>query len=105
MTPWRWGGTPFADGCFPTPDGRARMVPIKQVAPAEPLARWPMTLNTGRYRDQWHSMTRTGLSPRLASHRREPVVEDRKSVVVGKGVSVRVDLGGSRRIKKKKKKT
>src|SRR3546814_11954590 len=34
-----------------------------------------MTLNTGRYRDQWHSMTRTGLSPRLASHRREPLVE------------------------------
>src|SRR3546814_2304930 len=75
MTPWRWGGTPFADGCFPTPDGRARMLPVKQVAPAEPLARWPMTLNTGRYRDQWHSMTRTGLSPRLASHRREPLVE------------------------------
>src|SRR3546814_18126870 len=34
-----------------------------------------MTRNTGRYRDQWHSMTRTGLSPRLASHRREPLVE------------------------------
>src|SRR3546814_8749538 len=42
MSPWRWGGTPFTHGCFPTPDGRARMLPIKQVAPAEPLARWPI---------------------------------------------------------------
>ena len=33
-----------------------------------------MTLNTGRYRDQWHSMTRTALSPRLSQHRREPLV-------------------------------
>jgi assimilatory nitrate reductase catalytic subunit len=36
---------------------------------------WPLTLNTGRYRDQWHTMTRTGLSPRLARHREEPLVE------------------------------
>ena len=34
-----------------------------------------MTLNTGRYRDQWHTMTRTGLSPKLARHREEPLVE------------------------------
>ena len=34
-----------------------------------------MTLNTGRYRDHWHTMTRTGLSPRLARHRDEPRVE------------------------------
>jgi assimilatory nitrate reductase catalytic subunit len=32
-------------------------------------------LNTGRYRDQWHTMTRTGLSPKLSHHRREPLVE------------------------------
>jgi assimilatory nitrate reductase catalytic subunit len=34
-----------------------------------------MTLNTGRYRDQWHTMTRTGLSPKLSRHREEPLVE------------------------------
>src|SRR3546814_9869522 len=34
-----------------------------------------MTLNTGRYRDQWHTMSRTGLSPKLARHREEPQVE------------------------------
>jgi assimilatory nitrate reductase catalytic subunit len=75
MTPWRWGGTPFADGRFPTEDGRARMIAVRQMKLAEPLGDWPLTLNTGRYRDQWHSMTRTGLSARLSQHRREPLVE------------------------------
>jgi len=75
MTPFRWGGAPFADGRFSTPDGRARLVRVVQKPLAAPLADWPMTLNTGRYRDHWHSMTRTGLSPKLARHREEPMVE------------------------------
>ena len=75
MEPWRWGGTPFADGRFPTDDCKARLVPVRQRTLGAPLALWPMTLNTGRYRDQWHTMTRTGLSPRLARHRQEPLVE------------------------------
>ncbi len=75
MTPFRWGGTPFADGRYSTPDGRARLVPVVQKPVSAPLALWPMTLNTGRYRDQWHTMTRTGLSPKLARHREEPLVE------------------------------
>ena len=75
LEPVRWGGTPFADGRFSTPDGKARLVVTAQLEREAPLARWPMTLNTGRYRDQWHTMTRTGLSPRLSQHRREPLVE------------------------------
>ena len=75
MVPFRWGGTPFADGRYPTPDGRARLVPVAQKPLAKPLADWPMTLNTGRYRDQWHTMSRTGLSPKLSRHREEPLVE------------------------------
>jgi assimilatory nitrate reductase catalytic subunit len=75
LAPFRWGGEPFAGGRFPTPDGRARLVPVRQVALQDPLPKWPMTLNTGRYRDQWHTMTRTGLSPKLARHREEPQVE------------------------------
>ncbi len=75
MAPFRWGGTPFADGRFSTPDGRARLVPVVQKPIAAPLRHWPLTLNTGRYRDQWHSMTRTGLAPKLARHREEPLVE------------------------------
>jgi len=75
MEPWRWADAPFADGRFPTPDGRARLVSTVQAPIAEPLRDWPLTLNTGRYRDQWHTMTRTGLSPKLARHREEPLVE------------------------------
>ncbi|MBB3691879.1 nitrate reductase [Sphingomonas sp. BK580] len=75
MAPFRWGGTPFADGRFPTDDGRARLVSVAQKPLAAPLRDWPLLLNSGRYRDQWHSMTRTGLSPRLARHRDEPLVE------------------------------
>ncbi|MGQ3138410.1 MAG: molybdopterin-dependent oxidoreductase [Sphingopyxis solisilvae] len=76
MVPFRWGSAhPFADGRFSTNDGRARLVPVVQKDLPEPLAKWPLTLNTGRYRDQWHSMTRTGLAPKLARHREEPLVE------------------------------
>ena len=75
MAPFRWGGDAFTDGRYPTPDGRARLVPVTQAPLPAPLAAWPLTLNTGRYRDQWHTMTRTGLSPKLARHREEPLVE------------------------------
>jgi len=76
MLPFRWGGDrPFADGRFSTEDGRARLVPVAQKPLPGPLAKWPLTLNTGRYRDQWHGMTRTGLAPKLARHRAEPLVE------------------------------
>ena len=75
MEPQRWGGSPFSEGRFPTSDGRARLVPVSQREIEPVLPRWPMTLNTGRYRDQWHTMTRTALSPKLSQHRREPLVE------------------------------
>ncbi len=75
MAPFQWGGDPFADGCYSTPDRRARLVPVAQRQLDAPSADWPLTLNTGRYRDQWHSMTRTGLSATLARHREEPLVE------------------------------
>src|SRR5690606_37639365 len=60
---------------FATPDGKARLVSVRQRDAEAQLADWPMTLNTGRYRDQWHTMTRTGLSAKLARHREEPLVE------------------------------
>ncbi|MGA8400496.1 MAG: molybdopterin-dependent oxidoreductase [Stellaceae bacterium] len=54
----------------------ARLVPT----PYRPLAHpadgdWPLVLNTGRIRDQWHTMTRTGLVPRLMTHQREPLLD------------------------------
>src|SRR3546814_11584181 len=69
MDPFRWGGDhPFADGRFSTEDGRERLVPITQKPLPDPLTKWPLTLNTGRYRDQWHTMTRKGLAQTLARH-------------------------------------
>ena len=66
----------FASGGFFTPDGKARFVAPEQPAlSASTSEAFPLRLNTGRIRDQWHSMTRTGLSPRLASHLPEPFVE------------------------------
>jgi assimilatory nitrate reductase catalytic subunit len=66
----------FADGRFFTPDGKARMIAPEMPRPQADLsAAFPFRLNTGRVRDQWHTMTRTGLSPRLGAHLPEPFVE------------------------------
>lgn len=56
-------------------DGRARLVPTPPRAPMNPVdEEFPLVLNTGRIRDQWHTMTRTGRAPRLAQHLPEPFV-------------------------------
>jgi len=66
----------FAAGGFPTADGRARFVPTPWRPPAEAAdAAFPLLLNTGRARDQWHTMTRTGRVPRLMSHAAEPILD------------------------------
>jgi assimilatory nitrate reductase catalytic subunit len=66
----------FAQGGFFTFDRKARMVAPEIPAPNAPVSgRFPFRLNTGRVRDQWHTMTRSGLSPRLANHALEPFVE------------------------------
>jgi assimilatory nitrate reductase catalytic subunit len=62
------GGTPrlYTDGRFAHADGRARFVPITLARTAESTdAKRPLALNTGRLRDQWHGMSRTGTVPRL----------------------------------------
>ncbi|MEN3977070.1 molybdopterin-dependent oxidoreductase [Emcibacter sp. SYSU 3D8] len=57
----------FARGMFPTRDGRAHMLPLATIAD-DAIAGYPLTLNTGRVRDQWHTMTRTGRVPHLMTH-------------------------------------
>jgi assimilatory nitrate reductase catalytic subunit len=74
MKPFQWGGAHPLAGRFPTPSGKARLVAVAPPVPAVDT-RFPLRLNTGRYRDQWHTMTRTGLSPTLSQHRREPLLE------------------------------
>ena len=66
----------FADGDFFTPNRRGRFIAVRagEVASKTSTA-YPFVLNTGRVRDQWHTMTRTGLSPRLSTHIAEPFVE------------------------------
>jgi len=82
------GGAParlLGDGRFPTPDGRARFVPVRQEGTALTVdATFPIALNTGRLRDQWHTMTRTGRVPRLASNAPEPMIELNPADAAGK---------------------
>ncbi len=80
---WPWPeGAPAAqarlyeDGIFPTDDGHARFADVAYVPVAEPRdARYPFALNTGRLRDQWHGMSRTGTAPRLFGQIAEPSIE------------------------------
>ena len=66
----------FGDGRFFTFDGRARFVAVQPPAlAAGPTLEMPLILNSGRVRDHWHTMTRTGKSPRLSAHRAVPFVE------------------------------
>ncbi|MBU4531582.1 MAG: molybdopterin-dependent oxidoreductase [Hoeflea sp.] len=65
----------FANGGFFTEDRLARFVPVAPPARVEADANRRFTLNTGRIRDHWHTMTRTGKSPRLSAHVAEPYAE------------------------------
>jgi assimilatory nitrate reductase catalytic subunit len=66
----------YEDGVFATPDGRARFADTPYVPVAEAReARYPFALNTGRLRDQWHGMSRTGTLGRLFGHAAEPTVQ------------------------------
>lgn len=84
MAPVQWPareGAPaqarfFAEGGFFSNDRKARFVaPEIPALRTETTAGRPLRLNTGRIRDQWHTMTRTGMSPRLGQHLPEPFVE------------------------------
>ena len=66
----------YEDGIFPTADRKARFA----VLPYQPTAeqresRFPFSLTTGRLRDHWHGMSRTGTIGRLFGHVAEPAVQ------------------------------
>jgi len=83
--PTQWGITPdspngtarfFADGKFFTKSGKAQLIPITPRLPVNsPDKKYPLILNTGRIRDQWHTMTRTAIAAKLNQHKPEPFVE------------------------------
>lgn len=66
----------FAQGQFSHVSKKAQFIATTAVAPVHATtAEYPLVLNTGRIRDQWHTMTRTGLSANLTTHRAEPYCE------------------------------
>ena len=86
----------YAEGVFPTADGRARFAAQPWQPVAEPRsAHFPFSLNTGRLRDQWHGMSRTGQLARLMAHAPEPALQmhpqdmERQRLQPGQLVAVR----------------
>jgi assimilatory nitrate reductase catalytic subunit len=83
----------FAEGRYFTTNRKARFV----ATPSRPNAEFPLTLNTGRIRDHWHTMTRTGKSQRLSQHYGEPFCEihpdDATDLKIGDADLVRVSSG------------
>lgn len=66
----------YEDGIFPTEDGKARFVNTVYKPVAEQReSRYPFSLTTGRLRDQWHGMSRTGTLGRLFGHVAEPSIQ------------------------------
>ncbi len=66
----------FDDGRFFTASGKAQLQTVQPRLPARSTTvEFPLVLNTGRIRDQWHTMTRTSKAARLCAHIAEPFVE------------------------------
>lgn len=66
----------YTDGRFATPDQRAQFAAVRwEPVSEERVSQFPFALTTGRLRDQWHGMTRTGTAGRLFAHSPEPCVE------------------------------
>ena len=57
---------------FSTEDGLARFVPVVS---RQPPVTGQLIVNTGRLRDQWHTMTRTGVAEKLFLHQSHPLLE------------------------------
>jgi assimilatory nitrate reductase catalytic subunit len=84
LEPIQWPVTPesptgtkrlFIDGRFPTPSGKAQFISSTAELPRQSLSdKFPLALNSGRIRDQWHTMTRTGRAARLLDHIEQPFV-------------------------------
>jgi anaerobic selenocysteine-containing dehydrogenase len=66
----------YADGKFPSSDGRANFIPVWHAGPIEPAdAEYPLVLNTGRSKYPWHTMTRTGKNAALRKSAPDPILE------------------------------
>jgi assimilatory nitrate reductase catalytic subunit len=71
--PTQWGGQrPFSNGIYSHSDGKAKFINVSATSTSDEECCW--WLNTGRQRDQWHTMTRTGHIAHLAATETEPRV-------------------------------
>jgi len=78
----------YRDGSFPTASGRARFASVTYRVPAEQTdARHPLHLTTGRLRDQWHGMSRTGTVAKLYGHAEEPYLDMSQSDMQQRGLA------------------
>jgi assimilatory nitrate reductase catalytic subunit len=85
----------YSDGVFEKPGGKAIFANVQYRPTAEKTdARYPLHLITGRLRDQWHGMSRTGNVPQLFNHVEEPILSmnasdmDRRDIASGDLVKV-----------------
>jgi len=77
----------FSEGHFFTPSGRAQLIAVTPRLPVNAVDEtFPLILNTGRVRDQWHTMTRTGKAPHLSEHSPEPFVAIHSSDAARNGI-------------------
>lgn len=77
----------YTDGHFATDDGRARFHATRYMPVAEPVdARYPFRLLTGRLRDQWHGMSRTGRVGLLFNHAPEATLSMRREDAARRGL-------------------
>lgn len=66
----------FTNGHFFTATGKANFIAVTPQAPKSTISeQFPFRFNTGRVRDHWHTLTRTGVSPRLSAHISESYAE------------------------------
>lgn len=89
----------FDDGYFYTPSHKAKFIPITARLPKQPPAVGEVIMNTGRIRDQWHTMSRTGTAPHLLSHTQEPYIDihpaDANALQVNEGELVTLSNRGA----------
>jgi assimilatory nitrate reductase catalytic subunit len=65
----------YEDGVFENEGGKAKFSNVKYIPVAEKTdAGYPLHFNTGRLRDQWHGMSRTGTVAQLYNHAEEPAL-------------------------------
>jgi ferredoxin-nitrate reductase len=78
----------YTDHHFATPSGRARLAAVEFCERSEALdAQHPLILTTGRLRDQWHTMTKTGLVARLRQQAPVPTCEIHPDDAIARGIS------------------